>query len=83
MLRTLKDKVSEALSRIDGTHLCWFALRCVRWGHVQDSLHEEEPRLFYCPACETVYIAIEKRRCSGCDSTVESVPATLQEANRS
>lgn len=33
--------------------------------------------LFQCPDCESVYVAIDKRTCTPCETTVEQVPSTL------
>ena len=35
--------------------------------------------LFECPACENVYVAVEKSTCSDCDTPVEEVAATLSD----
>lgn len=46
---------------------------------------ETDPRpgprssLFQCPACETVYVAIDKASCRECDAAVTRVPSTLSE----
>lgn len=34
---------------------------------------DDRPALFQCPACETVYLAIEKSRCSSCTVAVTPV----------
>jgi len=34
-------------------------------------------KLFECPSCENVYVAVEKSTCSDCDTPVEEVAATL------
>lgn len=33
--------------------------------------------LFQCPDCESVYVAIDKRTCTACETAVERVPSTL------
>jgi len=38
---------------------------------------ERNTKLFECPSCETVYVAVEKSACSNCDAPVEEVSATL------
>jgi ribosomal protein L37E len=34
-------------------------------------------RLFRCPSCETVYVAVEKRTCSSCDVEVTRIRSTV------
>jgi hypothetical protein len=38
-------------------------------------------KLFECPSCENVYVAVEKSACSNCDTPVEEVSATLSGEN--
>lgn len=33
--------------------------------------------LFQCPDCESVYVAVDKERCTACETAVEQVPSTL------
>lgn len=35
-----------------------------------------EPSLYECPACEQVYVAVDKRTCATCDATVAEVVRT-------
>jgi rRNA maturation endonuclease Nob1 len=35
-----------------------------------------KPSLYECPACTTVYVAVEKETCSTCGTTVEQVGST-------
>lgn len=38
---------------------------------------EPQPALFQCPDCESVYVAVDKRTCTTCETAVEQVPSTL------
>ncbi|WP_226039118.1 hypothetical protein [Natrinema sp. DC36] len=42
-----------------------------------DSVSSRFGNLFHCSRCGDVYIATEKRVCSGCDEEVEQVSSTL------
>ncbi|QLK27227.1 hypothetical protein HYG81_06390 [Natrinema zhouii] len=42
-----------------------------------DADHVSFGNLFHCSRCGDVYIATEKRVCSGCDTEVEQVRSTL------
>jgi len=36
-----------------------------------------DSRLFSCPECDAVYLALEKERCSNCRAEVTEVPGSL------
>lgn len=42
-----------------------------------DSDPEPKSKLFRCPECDVVYLALEKDRCSSCRSEVTEVSPTL------
>lgn len=44
-----------------------------------DPRREPRSSLFQCPACETVYVAIDKESCLECEAAVTRVPSTLSE----
>lgn len=42
----------------------------------QSPSEQEQPSLFQCPGCSTVYVAIEKSTCSACKVPIEEVART-------
>lgn len=46
-----------------------------RGRHDEPETSETESTLYKCPACDVVYVAIEKTECGNCESTVEPVEA--------
>jgi len=42
-----------------------------------ENREREETTLFRCPACDDVYVAVEKDTCSKCGGDVEEVRSTL------
>lgn len=78
MLRGIKNRLDGVLSRLPSGNAL-LQRDGVLGGRVTDPSDEADTRLFYCPACERVYVAAEKRICSSCETAVEPVSATVRE----
>lgn len=80
MLKRIKKRVTGLLSS-----LRWIPLSPRPENGVEERQEDEpseESQLFYCPECDSVYIATDKHTCSSCDCPVESVPPALRDRKR-